>query len=82
LLQLLVVFLDGTAIHLRQQKNLLPVTITQGLPHADFRYSIVVVPAVVQEDNSTIDSSIDKTNTLNGVLLFAQVVMEITARFG
>src|SRR5438128_747400 len=44
-----------SSVNLRHQKDLLPVAITERFSHARLARAVVVVPAVVQEVDATID---------------------------
>src|SRR5271154_2341000 len=54
----------GSAIDLGHQKGLLAITIAQGLSHANFTLSAVVVPAVVEKVDAFVDSGADNTDAL------------------
>src|ERR1700676_2669282 len=48
-------FCVRSPVDLRHQKDLLPVAIPEGLPHAGLARAVVIVPAVVQEVDATVD---------------------------
>src|SRR5712671_855328 len=62
------------AIDLGHQEGFLAIAIAQCFAHANFTLSAVVVPAVVEEIDSFIDSGTHDANTLVGIALFAQVI--------
>jgi hypothetical protein len=74
LLQLKVVSLFGSAIHLSHQENLTAIAVAQGLPHADFTNSVVVVPTVVHEGNAVINRRSHQAHTFSGICLFTKVI--------
>src|ERR1700680_318917 len=56
--------LFSAAINLCHEKNLLTISIFQGLSHPYFTLAFVVVPAIVHERNSAIDSGADQADAL------------------
>jgi hypothetical protein len=74
LLQLKVVSLFGSAIHLGHQKNLAAIAVAQCLTHADFTNSVVVVPTVVHEGDAAIDRGSHQAHTFSGICLFTEVI--------
>src|ERR1700704_72314 len=62
------------AIDLGHQEGFLAITIAQCFAHANFTLSAVVVPAVVEEIDSFIDSRTHDANALVGIALLAQVI--------
>src|SRR5216684_6954557 len=64
----------GPAVDLGHEEDLLPVAITQSLPHADFAGAPIVVPAVVHEGDPAIDGPADNRDALCFVSLFADMI--------
>src|SRR5271156_2625621 len=74
LLQLKVVSLFGSAIHLGHQENLAAIAVAQCLTHADFTNSVVVVPAVVHEGDAAVDRGSNQAHAFRGIGLFTEVI--------
>src|SRR5580704_17877380 len=52
--------LFSAAINLCHEKNLLTISIFQGLSHPDFTLAFVIVPTVIHKCNAAIDSGTDQ----------------------
>src|ERR1700676_64120 len=62
------------AVDLGHQKGFLAITVAQRLAHSNLALSAVIVPAVIEEIYSLIDSRPNNANALLRVALFAQVI--------
>src|SRR5438105_11452297 len=61
-------------VDLRHEEGLLPVSVPQSLPHADFAGSVIIVPTVVHEGDPAVDGAADDRNALGFVSLFADMI--------
>ena len=73
LLELLVVFGGGAAVHFGHEEDLVAVAVLEGLAHAEFGGAVVVVPAVVEEGDAVVDGGVDDLEAVFGVRLMADV---------
>src|SRR5216684_2643617 len=64
----------GPAVDLGHEEDLLPVAVTQSLPHATFTGAAIIVPAVVHEGESPVDGASDNRDALCFVSLFADMI--------
>jgi len=61
------------ASSLGREENPLPITVAQGLSHADFTGTLTIVPAVFHEGDALSNRSPDNLNARSFVTLFADV---------
>src|SRR5580704_18660107 len=64
----------GASIDLGHEKSLLPVAVAQRVAHADFAFAAVVVPAVVEEIDSFIETRADDANAFLRIRLVPKMV--------
>jgi len=59
---------------LGHQKGFLTIAVTQSFAHSNFALSAVVVPAVIEEIDSFIQSRSNNSNTLGWIALSRQMI--------
>src|SRR5262249_42260271 len=74
LINLLFCRFFASAVDLRHEESLLPITIQQCFTHADLALAIVVVPTVIEEVNTGVEGSTDNLNALFLVRLTPDVI--------